>query len=395
VNTFPNGVVLAAPTSNAASRMTEAAGHPATTIHYLLEAKMVGNKWVYGRNRNNPLELNGRALGIDEWSMLDTETTAAVLEATPLDSPIVLFGDVNQIESVGPGNTVADMIKFGVKTTKLTAIHRTGIDSPIPGIAQSVLDGKVPEIVADSEARFVSVNRSTQGQASYVARVVKGMINSGVAVGDVMVLSPVHHGPYGEVMLNRELQRLWNPEGLAQLGVTIRSKERDEKQSSIEIVETIHPGDRIVVKKTMKNKRIQNGDQFKVISCGQFGDRKDLVRWIDIEDPISRRVIHLEGRDVSNLRLGYARTLHDAQGRQWKNVVMALMNEHQRMLRRNLVYTGITRAQRHISIVGEPSALEAAVYDQGHRFKRETGLSILLEDIRLRNQMGEPRLQYA
>ena len=96
-------MALASPTGRAAKRLAEATDRPAKTIHRLLEFQPgVG----FGRNEENPIQAD--MIIIDEASMLDLVLANNLLKAVPLDSHLLLVGDIDQLPSVGAGDVLGD-----------------------------------------------------------------------------------------------------------------------------------------------------------------------------------------------------------------------------------------------------------------------------------------------
>src|SRR5690349_17890715 len=346
-------VALAAPTGRAAKRLRESTGLDASTIHRLLETdpKTGGFK----RTEERPLECD--LLVVDEASMLDVPLAHALLRAVPKRAALLLVGDVDQLPSVGPGQVLADVIASGaVPVVRLTEVFRQAAASRIITNAHRINRGLMPDISRDPEGdfHFVACSGPEDGVAKLLA-VVKERIPARFGldpVRDVQVLCPMNRGGLGARSLNLELQKLLNPPGEA----------RVERFGW-----TFGAGDKVMQVVNDHEREVYNGDL-------------GIVRRVDVED--GELVVGFEGREVTYdfgeldaLALAYATTVHKSQGSEYPAVVIPLTTQHFPMLKRKLVYTGVTRGKRLVVIVGQKRALAMAVRggDAGRRWSKLKG----------------------
>ena len=203
-------IALAAPTGRAAKRLEELTDHPAMTVHRLLGAQ--GMTGGFARNEEWPLDAD--VIVVDEASMLDVELTAALLEACPDGTHLLLVGDPAQLPSIGPGHVLGDLIDSGaVPVTELTTLYRQAEGGAIARLATAVRGGELPPV--DSPDREVVVVPAT-GSAEAARRVVQLVTDSipralGIDPGSVQVVTPVHRGPAGTIELNKALKAVLNP----------------------------------------------------------------------------------------------------------------------------------------------------------------------------------------
>src|SRR5690349_20841977 len=343
-------VALAAPTGRAAKRLRESTGLDASTIHRLLETdpKTGGFK----RTEDHPLGCD--LLVVDEASMVDVPLTHALLKAVPQRAALLLVGDVDQLPSVGPGQVLADVIASGaVPVVRLTEVFRQAAASRIITGAHRINRGLMPDLSRDPEGdfHFVACSGPEDGVAKLLA-VVKERIPARFGldpVRDVQVLCPMNRGGLGARSLNLELQKLLNPPGEA----------RVERFGW-----TFGAGDKVMQVVNDHEREVYNGDL-------------GIVRRVDVED--GELVVGFEGREVTYdfgeldaLALAYATTVHKSQGSEYPAVVIPLTTQHFPMLKRKLVYTGVTRGKRLVVVVGQKRALAMAVRggDAGRRWSR-------------------------
>ena len=345
-------IALAAPTGRAAKRLEELTDHPAVTVHRLLGAQ--GTSGGFARNEEGPLDAD--VVVVDEASMLDVELTAALLEACPDGTHLLLVGDPAQLPSIGPGHVLGDMIDSGVvPVTELTTLYRQAEGGAIARLATAVRGGELPQV--DSPDREVVVVPAT-GSAEAARRVVQLVTDSipralGIEPGQVQVVTPVHRGPAGTIELNKALKAELNPGTGTVFG--------------------FDPGDRVVATANhmdLEPVGFANGEVGVVTGTGEGS--------LDVS--FASGPVTVTGQALFDLRHGWAITVHRAQGSEWPGVVVVLPPEAGGMLSRPLVYTALTRAQQHLSIVhASGAALARAVREVDVR-PRRTRLARLLAE---------------
>jgi exodeoxyribonuclease V alpha subunit len=382
-------VALAAPTGRAAKRLEELAGAPATTLHRLLGAQGQGmtrpgtdaqgdnlfsdgpgastpggagfpgretrggreGTWVFARGEDWPLD--AELVVVDESSMLDVELAAALIEACADGTRLLLVGDPAQLPSIGPGRILADIIDSGaIPVTELTTLYRQKDGGTIAKLATSVRGGDLPAV--DSPEHEVVVV-TTRGSAEAAHRVTQLMTDSipralGIATEEIQIVTPVHKGPAGTIELNRALKAKLNPGPGTHRG--------------------FDPGDRVVAVANHADDGFANGEVGTVVTAEGDG----------LTVSFSGLPVTVPFRLLADLRHGWAITVHRAQGSEWPAVVAVFPAEATGMLSRPLVYTALTRAQHHLSVVhGAGSALARAVRTIGEH-PRETRLAALLTE---------------
>jgi exodeoxyribonuclease V alpha subunit len=345
-------IALAAPTGRAAKRLEELTDHPAVTVHRLLGAQ--GTSGGFSRNEEWPLDAD--VIVVDEASMLDVELTAALLEACPDGTHLLLVGDPAQLPSIGPGHVLGDLIDSGVvPVTELKTLYRQAEGGAIARLATAVRGGELPQV--DSPDREVVVVPAT-GSAEAARRVVQLVTDSipralGIEPGGVQVVTPVHRGAAGTIELNKALKAELNPGSGTVFG--------------------FDPGDRVVATANhldLEPTGFANGEVGVVTGTGEGS----------LDVAFASGPVTVTGQALFDLRHGWAITVHRAQGSEWPGVVVVLPPEAGGMLSRPLVYTALTRAQKHLSIVhASGAALARAVREVDVR-PRRTRLARLLAE---------------
>ena len=340
---------LAAPTGRAARRLADACGREARTLHRLLEYAPETQSFL--RSAEFPLRTN--YLIVDEASMMDLELAASLLNALTPGSSLLLVGDRDQLPSVGPGSVLKDVIDSDlVPVVRLREVYRQARQSLIVANAHRINRGEMPETRNDPEGDFFFFERNSPDDLLTTIKLLVrerlvghfGLDNP----GEIQVLTPMNRGAIGVHALNRELQDLLNP-----LGRELHIGDRRFRE-----------GDRVIQLRNNYDKLVFNGaiGRIVVIDPGH-GKIRAAFEECQAEYDLS---------ELGELSLAYAISIHKSQGSQYPAVVIPIHQTHYLMLRRNLLYTGITRAERVCILVGTRSALAQAVRneDERRRFSR-------------------------
>jgi exodeoxyribonuclease V alpha subunit len=364
-------VALAAPTGRAAKRLEELTGHSASTLHRLLGAQgPVTGEPTFARSQAWPLDAD--LVVVDEASMLDVQLAAALVDACSDGTHLVLVGDVDQLPSVGAGRVLDDLITSKVApVTALQRLYRQDAGGTIARLAASIRDGQLPEPEPGREVVVVPAS-GAQEAAHRVTQLVTDSIPRALQIPteEIQVVTPVHRGPAGTDALNAVLKGRLNPGPGAHDG--------------------FDPGDRVVA--------IANYYPFD----GSAGFANGEVGVVQGPEPAAAKTEKTSGEKASvprppglivqfpsgpvtvpvgaliDLRHGWAITVHRAQGSEWPAVVAVFPPEATPMLSRPLIYTGLTRSERHLSIVNAAGAgLRRAVASKNER-PRQTRLLGLL-----------------
>ncbi len=341
---------LAAPTGRAARRLAEATGRDAKTIHRLLEYSPETGGFI----RCAEFPLTADYVIVDEASMIDLELAKSLVSALAPESSLVLVGDRDQLPSVGPGRVLADIIACGLlPVVALRQVYRQDRRGQIVAGAHRINLGLMPEFGGDASSDFFFLERNAPEEvAATIKQVVSARLvgNFGLRdFSDIQVLSPMNRGIIGVQMLNLELQALLNPAGR-----TVKVGERQLRE-----------GDRVIQLRNNYEKQVFNGDIGWVERINTERGRLEVV----FDD---HRAYYDLPAEIDELALGYVISVHKSQGSQYPAVVLALHHSHYLMLRRNLLYTAISRAERVCVIVGSRAALQQAVRngEESRRFTR-------------------------
>lgn len=338
----PFPILLVAPTGRAAKRMEEATGIPALTIHRLLGWQ--GGQ-AFEHSEDHPVP--GKLIIIDECSMMDQWLANQLFRALPAHMQVVLVGDQDQLPSVGPGQVLKDLLDSEtIPVVELTDIFRQAQDSSVISLAHSIKKGQCPPDIeqALADRRFFPADGPQIVQI--VRQVCMSALRKGYTTRDIQVLAPMYRGYAGIDALNNALQEEFNPPAQEKREIHFR-----------ELVFRV--GDKVLQLVNNPEQHVFNGDIGMVdaiVLAGESKDREErlIVRFDDNE-------VSYKKNDLTQLTLAYCCSIHKAQGSEFPIVVLPVINQYHRMLKRNLIYTAITRCKQYLILCGQKKALEQAI----------------------------------
>lgn len=347
-------ICLAAPTGRAAKRMTETTGYEARTIHRLLELSGMPDDSSasihFERNAQNPLEAD--VVIIDEMSMVDIFLMHALLSAITPGTRLILVGDVNQLPSVGPGSVLKDIIrseKFPV--VELVKIFRQASQSDIVVNAHKINRG-VPVVLDNKSMDFFFLKRY---DANVIISVVITLIQKKLpkfvdaAPYDIQVLTPMRKGLLGVERLNGILQQYLNPP----------SPEKKEKEHGSGL---FREGDKVMQIKNNYQTEWEVRGKYGIPvekGVGVFNGDTGILREINtFAETLTvefdeGRFVEYAFKQLDELELAYAITIHKSQGSEYPAVVIPLLGGPRMLMNRNLLYTAVTRARKCVTLVGD------------------------------------------
>lgn len=378
-------ILLAAPTGRAAKRMTEATGYEARTIHRLLELsgmpdpneKNQNSGMHFERNEENPLDAD--VIIIDEMSMVDIHLLHALLKAVNVGTRLILVGDVDQLPSVGPGNVLRDMIDSECfHVVKLTRIFRQAAQSDIIVNAHKINAGEKVDLAKRSRdflfIRREEPNSIINAMITLVKEKLPAYVNADVF--DIQIMTPMRKGALGVDRLNTILQDFLNP----------RSPDKPEKEAAGTLFRL---GDKVM--------QIKNNYQIEWRLCNRYGIPIDkgtgvfngdtgVIREINLFAELltvefdEGKLVDYSFRQLEELELAYAITIHKSQGSEYPAVVIPVYSGPRMLMTRNLIYTAVTRARSCVCLVGIPQVFQQMV-DNAMEQKRYSGLKARIEEL--------------
>ena len=350
-------IELAAPTGRATKRMTEATGLEAKTIHRLLGINFLneGHRQNFERDENNPIEAD--VIIIDETSMVDLMLMYYLLKAISHGTRLILVGDANQLPSVGSGNVLRDVINSNcIHVVALQEIFRQAAQSLVVTNAHRINMGQYP-ILNERSGDFFFIRR--QNQEDVVTTILelcsKRLLSYGFVKEDIQVLCPMRKSTIGAANLNIRLQQVLNPHDYTKNEVHLRNT-------------TFRESDKVMQTKNNYNLEwYQLAEEGMVSGVGVFNGDEGYIKEIDQTREIVT-VVFYDGKTVEygykqleELSLSYAMTIHKAQGSEYKAVVIPIHSGPPMLHNRNLLYTALTRAKQLAVFVGIETALHKMV----------------------------------
>ena len=378
-------ILLAAPTGRAAKRMTEATGYEARTIHRLLELsgmpepneKNQNSGMHFERNEEKPLDAD--VIIIDEMSMVDIHLLHALLKAVNVGTRLILVGDVDQLPSVGPGNVLRDMIDSECfHVVKLTRIFRQAAQSDIIVNAHKINAGEKVDLAKRSRdflfIRREEPNSIINAMITLVKEKLPAYVNADVF--DIQIMTPMRKGALGVDRLNTILQDFLNPP----------SPDKPEKEAAGTLFRL---GDKVM--------QIKNNYQIEWRLCNRYGIPIDkgtgvfngdtgVIREINLFAELltvefdEGKLVDYSFRQLEELELAYAITIHKSQGSEYPAVVIPVYSGPRMLMTRNLIYTAVTRARSCVCLVGIPQVFQQMV-DNAMEQKRYSGLKARIEEL--------------
>ena len=381
---------LAAPTGRAAKRMTETSGYEAQTIHRMLEisggisddnSDRASQGMHFERDESNPLETD--VIIVDEMSMVDINIMNSLLKAVAIGTKLILVGDVDQLPSVGPGNVLKDIINSGcIPVVKLEKIFRQAAESEIVINAHKINKGE--HVVLNKYSRdFLFVRRDSAdaiiaAMCTLIKSKLPGYVNADI--NDIQILTPSRKSAVGVERLNRIMQDFLNPADVTKMektfgDVTFREGDKVmqiknnyqmewEKKSRYGITYESGTG-------------IYNGDTGVIEEINTFAERI-IVKFED------EKYVSYEFKQLDELELAYAITIHKSQGSKYPAVIIPMFTGPRMLMTKNLLYTAVTRAKKCVCMVGVEDYFHQMASNESEQ-KRYSSLDERIRQIRAEN----------
>ena len=358
--------ILAAPTGRAAKRMTESTGLPAVTIHRLLGWNGTD---TFEYDEDNPIE--GKIIILDEMSMVDIWLAHNLFKALPENVQVIIVGDEDQLPSVGPGQVLKDLLDSGmIPTVRLKEIYRQESGSTIIQLAHAIKNGALPEDMRKQQKDRSFIPCHTSQIPEVIKQVVGHAVKKGYTSRDIQVLAPMYRGPAGIDNLNSILQEIFNG----------AQNESGRPRREIKFGDVVYRvGDKVLQLVNQPENNVFNGDIGEIVS---------VFYAKETEEKADQIVVSFEGtevtytrQDLNQITLAYCCSIHKSQGSEFPVVILPMVRGYYRMLRRNLLYTAITRAKDKLILCGEEEAFRIAVNNTDVNLRNTTLTERLKEKI--------------
>lgn len=341
----------------AAKRMQEATGRPASTIANFL--------------RSTSVESLGEdcLVVIDEASMVDIISMSQICEVLGAAPRLLLVGDPAQLMPVGPGLVLHALTRVrGVPNVQLNVVKRYG--GAIAHAAAAVRAGTWPELADDEEEPIAFLPCAS---TDVPARVLELFAESRA---HTQILCARRNGLDGSKNLNALCQSAFTSHSAP---VRVWSAEHD-----CLVLTGLRLGDSVLCTRNMWDRGLQNGSLGVITeavgspmpSAAEESSDGPILAWIDWDDGVKRPLYE---KMLDDIELGYAITVHKAQGSQWRRVIIPVAQT--RLLDRTLLYTAMTRAQEQVLMVGDAEAARKAAVSEPRANQRQVNLDLILTEV--------------
>ena len=339
-------LILLAPTGRAAKRMSESCLLPAYTIHRFLKWNKESNKFLVNESNKS----NAEFVIIDEVSMIDVNLLDNLFKGLSKNIKIVMIGDYNQLESVGPGKVLKDLIDSDmINVTFLNELYRQDENSYIATLASEIKKNDLSEDFLTKKEDYSFIEANASNLKKYIEKVCSMAIEKGYSSDDIQLLAPMYKGENGIDNLNKLLQSIFNP---------------DRGQNSIVSKDVIYrENDKILQLENDPDNNVFNGD------IGYIMDITGSTITVDFDG----NIVKYTPKDFIKIKHGYAISIHKAQGSEFKLVILPIIFSYRIMLYKKIIYTAVTRARNNLTIIGDPSSFVYAVNNE-NVYERKTKL---------------------
>lgn len=347
-------IALLAPTGRASKKMASSTNLPAYTIHRYLKWYKDSNDFFY--NEHN--KTSHRLIIVDEVSMIDIDLFNALLNGISPGVKLILVGDTFQLPSVGPGLVLDDLISSDYfNYIPLNQIYRQSDNSYIPYLAKEIKNNELSEEFLTKKDDYSFFQTKSNQIKDAIEQIIKISLSKKIDERSMQVLAPMYKGENGIDNLNNVLQSIYNPRS-------------DDKNEINYLDVTYREGDKVLQLVNDLDNNVFNGDIGYIESIN--GNKVE----IDFEG----NTVEYEKKNLKQIKHAYAITIHKSQGSEFEHVIMPISTSYFKMLYNKLVYTGVSRAKKTLTIVGDPMAFARAVANN-YSANRKTSLKTKIIEV--------------
>lgn len=348
----------------ASGNLTDVTGEEGFTIHRLLSVDPETGRFIH--NKKHPLATD--IIILDELSMIGAEIFYSLIQAIKTGAKLIMLGDLKQLEAIGVGNIMKDMIESGaIKIVELTKIHRQAQASGI--ITESLKASEKIQLVdknffgeiklGELQDMHLDIYKQKETTPKAMLQHFNNLLSQGIDKDDIQLIVPIKDkGKASAYYLSNEIQKIVTD--TKQQGITIGQVSKDAKKPTT--IRTLYVGDKIInMKNNYRTRNIDgkecpifNGD-LGVITGIDLGRRTITVKFNNKDEII------IPKKHLSEIWLGYAITTHKLQGSSSPYIICGLDYTHYKLLNKEMVYTMLTRAKKYCILCAENKALRVAI----------------------------------
>ena len=347
-------IALLAPTGRASKKMASSTNLPAYTIHRYLKWYKDSNDFFY----NEFNKTNHRLIIVDEVSMIDIELFNALLNGISPGVKLILVGDTFQLPSVGPGLVLDDLIGSDYfNFVPLNQIYRQSDNSYIPYLAKEIKNNDLSEEFLTKKDDYSFFQTKSSQIKDAIEQIIKISLGKKIDEKSMQILAPMYKGENGIDNLNNILQKIYNP--------------ASSSKNEITYLDVIYrEGDKVLQLVNDLDNNVFNGDIGYIESIN--GNK--------IEIDFEGNIVEYEKKNLKQIKHAYAITIHKSQGSEFEHVIMPISNSYYKMLYNKLIYTGVSRAKKTLTIVGDPHSFAKAVANN-YSANRKTSLKTKIIEV--------------
>ena len=347
-------IALLAPTGRASKKMASSTNLPAYTIHRYLKWYKDSNDFFY----NEFNKTNHRLIIVDEVSMIDIELFNALLNGISPGVKLILVGDTFQLPSVGPGLVLDDLIGSDYfNFVPLNQIYRQSDNSYIPYLAKEIKNNDLSEEFLTKKDDYSFFKAKSSQIKDAIEQIIKISLGKKIDEKSMQILAPMYKGENGIDNLNNILQKIYNP--------------ASSGKNEITYLDVIYrEGDKVLQLVNDLDNNVFNGDIGYIESIS--GNK--------IEIDFEGNIVEYEKKNLKQIKHAYAITIHKSQGSEFEHVIMPISNSYYKMLYNKLIYTGVSRAKKTLTIVGDPHSFAKAVANN-YSANRKTSLKTKIIEV--------------
>ena len=339
-------IALLAPTGRASKKLATSTSLPAYTIHRYLKWYKDSNDFFY----NEYNKTNHKLIIVDEVSMIDIDLFNALLKGISSNVKLILVGDTFQLPSVGPGLVLDDLISSEYfNFVPLNQIYRQSDNSYIPYLAKDIKNKEISEEILTKKDDYAFFQVNSNKIEEMIEQIIKISVKKKISEKNMQILAPMYKGENGIDNLNVALQNIYNPASIRKNEINYMDVIYRENDKVLQLVNDL-------------DKNVFNGD---------IGYIKSIVGntiTIDFEG----NIVVYQKKDLKQIKHAYAITIHKSQGSEFEHVIMPISTSYYKMLYNKLIYTGVSRAKKSLTIVGDAQAFARAINNDYSRNRKTT-----------------------
>ena len=340
-------IALLAPTGRASKKLATSTNLPAYTIHRYLKWYKDSNDFFY----NEYNKTNHKLIIVDEVSMIDVDLFNALLNGISSNVKLILVGDTFQLPSVGPGLVLDDLIGSDYfNFVPLNQIYRQSDNSYIAYLAKDIKNNDLNEEFLKKKDDYTFFQTDNSMIKDAIKQIINISLKKKIDERKMQILAPMYKGENGIDNLNILLQKIYNPPSI-------------NKKEMVYLDITYREGDKVLQLLNDLEKNVFNGD------IGYIKEINGNNITIDFE---GNKVIYTK-KDLKQIKHAYAITIHKSQGSEFEHVIMPISTSYYKMLYNKLIYTGVSRAKKSLTIVGSAQAFIRAI-NNNYSSDRKTSL---------------------